>query len=68
MDTLIADTHSSANGQAALDSYQNFAALQLPVVYQPKAPYMLSMISSKLKGVVQSPYLELNAQDWYFTK
>jgi len=68
MDTLISDTHLSVNGQAALDSYQNFAALHLPVVYQPKAPYMLSMISNKLKGVVQSPYLELNAQDWYFTK
>jgi peptide/nickel transport system substrate-binding protein len=68
MDTLINNTHSSSNGQAALNSYQNFAALQLPVVYQPKAPYMLSMISDELKGVVQSPYLELNAQDWYFTK
>ncbi len=68
MNTLISDTHTASNGQAALDAYQNYAALQLPVVYQPAVDYALSMISTKLHGVEQGAYLTLNPENWYFTK
>jgi peptide/nickel transport system substrate-binding protein len=65
---LIAATHTSSNPQAALDDYQNYMVKNLPVIYQPSADYAISLISSKLGGVTQNPYLNLTPENWYFTK
>jgi peptide/nickel transport system substrate-binding protein len=65
---LINATHTSPNPQAALDAYQNFMVQQLPVIYQPSPDYAISLISSKLGGVTQNPYLDLTPENWYFTK
>jgi len=68
MNKLISATHTSSNTTAAMDAYQNYAVTQLPVIYQPAADYALSLIAKNLHGVVQGPYLDLNPEDWYFTK
>jgi peptide/nickel transport system substrate-binding protein len=65
---LIAATHTAANAQAALNSYQNYMAKTLPVIYQPSAAYSISAISKKLHGVTQNPFLDLAPETWYFTK
>ncbi len=65
---LIAATHTAANAQAALNSYQNYMAKTLPVIYQPSAAYSISAISNKLHGVTQNPFLDLAPETWYFTK
>ncbi|ACU54074.1 extracellular solute-binding protein family 5 [Acidimicrobium ferrooxidans DSM 10331] len=66
--SLIAETHTSSNAQAALDAYQDYMAKVLPVVYQPAADYAISAISNKLQGVTQNPYLNLTPETWYFVK
>ncbi len=66
--SLIAATHTSSNPQAALNAYQNYMVKQLPVIYQPSPDYTISLISSKLGGVTQNPYLNLTPETWYFTK
>ncbi len=65
---LIAATHTSSSPQAALNAYQNFMVQQLPVIYQPSPDYAISLISNKLGGVTQNPYLNLTPETWYFTK
>ncbi len=66
--TLIAETHTSSNSAAALDAYQNYMAKDLPDIYRPLPDAAISLISSKLGGVVQNPYLNLTPEEWYFTK
>lgn len=67
---LITATHTAtaANAQSALDAYQNFMDKTLPVIYQPYPDYSISLISKKLGGVTQNPYLNLAPETWYFTK
>jgi peptide/nickel transport system substrate-binding protein len=67
-DSLIQETHTASNAQAALDAYQNYMARVLPVVYLPSADYAISAISNKLQGVTQNPYLNLTPEEWYFVK
>ncbi len=66
--TLIANTHTSSNPTAALDAYQNFMTKQLPDIYRPLPDASISLISNKLGGVTQNPYLNLTPENWYFTK
>ncbi len=65
-DALI---HETNFGDATLAAWENYAALQLPVVWQPNARYQLTEIRNDLKGVVpQNPLLSINPENWYFTK
>ncbi|WP_298338825.1 ABC transporter substrate-binding protein [Ferrimicrobium sp.] len=63
---LIAATHTSSDPQAALDAYQNFMAKELPDIYRPLPDAAISLISNKLGGVTQNPYLDITPEDWYF--
>lgn len=59
----------ASNPQGALNSYQDYLAKQLPVIYQPEQDYQLSEIKSNLQGATpQSPYQYLLPENWYFTK
>jgi len=52
-----------------LYQYQNYLAQQLPVIYQPNPPFMLSEIKSTLQGATpQNVFGYLLPEDWYFTK
>jgi peptide/nickel transport system substrate-binding protein len=59
-------TSSSLN---ALDTWQDYLAQQVPVIWQPNGVYELSEIASNLGGVTpQSTTDNLNPENWYFTK
>ena len=67
-DTYINDTLTS-NSVSPLFTWQNYLAQQLPVIWQPNGVYQLSEIVDTLGGVIpQSTTLNLNPEDWYFTK
>jgi len=63
---LIAATHDSPNITPALDQYQNYLALKLPVIYAPMPDDQISAIAGNLRGVTQNPYLNITPEDWYF--
>ncbi|MHB8295663.1 MAG: ABC transporter substrate-binding protein [Acidimicrobiales bacterium] len=64
-DANIAKSHVSS---AALAPYQDFLSKSLPVVWQPSAPYQITLIKSTLHGVTpQNPLLALTPEKWYFT-
>jgi peptide/nickel transport system substrate-binding protein len=58
------------NGSASIiTSYENYLAVQLPVIWQPDPDYQVSVISSTLHGAVpQDPTLAINPEQWYLTK
>jgi peptide/nickel transport system substrate-binding protein len=65
MDTLIKGT---TVGNADLGPYSVYGADQLPVVWQP-ITLTANEIRKKLQGVTPlSPLLNLNPENWYFTK
>ncbi len=69
--TLIAGTltASGAAAQSALNTYQNYMAKNLPVIYQPYTDVQISEIAKNLHGATpQSPYEYVTPEDWYFTK
>jgi len=52
---LIAATNTNATTSGeikALDTYENYLAKQLPVVWMPSQPYQLTMYKKSLKGLV----------------
>jgi peptide/nickel transport system substrate-binding protein len=50
-------------------TWQNYLATQLPVQWQPNAPYLVAEIASNLKGVTpMSTTLTLNPENWYYVK
>jgi hypothetical protein len=49
--------------------WQDFLATQLPVQWQPNAPYLINEITDNLKGVApQSTTLTLTPENWYYVK
>jgi peptide/nickel transport system substrate-binding protein len=51
-----------------LDTYQNYLAKQLPVVWSSNQAYQLSEIKNTLHGALpQNPLLNINPENWYFT-
>jgi peptide/nickel transport system substrate-binding protein len=65
MDTLIKGT---TVGNANLGPYSVYGAVQLPVVWQP-ITLTVNEVNKKLQGVTPfSPLLNLNPENWYFTK
>jgi peptide/nickel transport system substrate-binding protein len=67
-DSLINKTLTSSNLQD-MYNWQDYLAPQLPLMWQPNAAYSLTEIANNLGGVTpQSPTLEINPENWYFTK
>jgi peptide/nickel transport system substrate-binding protein len=61
--------HKSVFGTGTLATYENYMAVQLPVVYQPNPAYQITEVQSTLKGATpQNPLLSINPENWYFTK
>jgi peptide/nickel transport system substrate-binding protein len=66
MDQLITATETQ-NGTAPLFQYQDYAAKQLPVIFQSNT-YTINAVSTKVGGVVINPLLTLTPEYWYRTK
>jgi peptide/nickel transport system substrate-binding protein len=65
-DSLIAQT---TNTNTNLDSYQNYIAKQLPMIWEPNADYELSEVANTLRGVApQNPFANLFPEYWYYVK
>jgi peptide/nickel transport system substrate-binding protein len=65
-DSMINQTLTT-NSLTPLDSWQDYLAKQVPVIWQPNGVYELTEIASNLRGVVpQSTTLNLNPENWYF--
>lgn len=64
MDQLIADTYSSSS-VTAIQNVAEYAAQQLPCLWEPDYAYQISVISPKLHGALpQDPNLNLYPQQW----
>jgi peptide/nickel transport system substrate-binding protein len=49
--------------------WQNYLATQLPVEFQPNAPYLIAEVANNLKGVTaMSTTLAINPENWYYVK
>ncbi len=58
-----------AGGNAIINSYQNYLAAQLPVIWGPDPDYQVSAVLSNLHGAIpQDPTLAINPEQWYLTK
>lgn len=58
-----------SGGTAAITAYENYLAVQLPVIWQPDPDYQVSAILSKLHGATpQDPTLAISPEQWYLTK
>jgi len=67
-DAMIDKTLTSTN-LSYMYSWQNYLATQLPVEWQPNAPYLVAEIANNLKGVTpESTTLTLNPENWYYVK
>ena len=67
-DSLINDTLTS-NSVQPLYTWQDYLAQQIPVIWQPNGVYQLTEVVSNLGGVTpQSSTLNINPEDWFFTK
>jgi peptide/nickel transport system substrate-binding protein len=66
MDQLIAASQQQ-NGTEPLYKYEDYAAEQLPVIYQPNS-YTVAATSTHVGGVVYNPLLTLTPEYWYRTQ
>ncbi len=67
-DANIVKTNVSSS-LSALYTYENYLAVQLPVIWQPTAAYELTEIGKNVCGVTpQNVLLNWPAQEWYFCK
>jgi peptide/nickel transport system substrate-binding protein len=66
-DANINATHV-ITGTAVLDKYENYLSKQLPVIWMPDSDSQISEVSSKLKGVTQSPLLNYTPEFWTLSK
>ena len=67
-DSLIDQTLASSN-LTYMYNWQNYLQTQLPVEWQPNAPYQYTEVVSNLKGVLpQASTLMLDPEDWYYVK
>jgi peptide/nickel transport system substrate-binding protein len=67
-DSLINATLTS-NSVQSLYTWQDYLAQQIPVIWQPNGVYQLTEVVDNLGGVTpQSSTLNINPEDWFFTK
>jgi peptide/nickel transport system substrate-binding protein len=59
----------ASGGLQALYKYENYLAVQLPVLWLPQLDAQISAVNDKLKGVFpQDPDGNVYPEDWYFVK
>ncbi|MGH9130531.1 MAG: ABC transporter substrate-binding protein [Acidimicrobiales bacterium] len=72
MDSLIAATHTATPSQAqpALNTYQDYAATQLPgVIYEPEPDYQVTLVRNGITGVVpQNAYSFITPENFRVSK
>ncbi len=72
MDSLISATHaaSPAQAQAALDTYQDYAAKQLPaVIYEPEPDYQVTLVKHSIAGATpQNAYSFITPENFRVSK
>jgi peptide/nickel transport system substrate-binding protein len=67
-DSLIDQTLASSN-LSYMYNWQNYLQTQLPVQWQPNAPYQVTEVVDNLHGVLpQTSTLMLDPEDWYYVK
>jgi peptide/nickel transport system substrate-binding protein len=67
-DAMIEKTLTTNNLQD-MYNWQNYLATQVPVEWQPNAPYLISEITNNLQGVnPQTSTLNLTPENWYYVK
>jgi peptide/nickel transport system substrate-binding protein len=67
-DAMIQQTLTNPNLQLFY-KWQDYLATQLPVEWQPNAPYLIAEIANNLKGATpESTTLTLNPENWYYVK
>ena len=67
MDQLIGNTETS-NTLSALYAYEDYAAMQLPVMWMPTHYYQLNVINSRLHGTDPlDPLLQIYPENWYWS-
>ena len=67
--TNDANTKATDDTDVNLDTYQDFLAKNLPVIWQPNPAYEMSEISNKLHGATpQNVFGYLTPENWYLTK
>jgi len=67
-DSLI-DTTLTSNSVQSLYTWQDYLAQQIPVIWQPNGVYQLTEVVDNLGGVTpQSTTLNINPENWFFTK
>jgi peptide/nickel transport system substrate-binding protein len=65
---MINTTLTNGNLQN-LYTWQDYLAKQLPLQWQPNAPYQITEVSSNLRGVLpQNPTLIIEPENWYYVK
>ncbi len=65
-DKLIKGTNF---GNTTIQTWQNYLAKQLPVVWQPEEAYQLTEVQKNLKGVTpQNPLMTITPEYWHYTK
>ncbi|HEX7996701.1 MAG TPA: hypothetical protein VF506_22515 [Streptosporangiaceae bacterium] len=64
---MIKKTITSSNMHLVWN-WQNWLTDQVPVVFQPDAPYALVESVSNLHIGKQSPTLAINPEEWYFLR
>jgi peptide/nickel transport system substrate-binding protein len=59
----------ASDTQSALDTYQDYLAVQVPVIWDPQPLTQISAVADTLKGVApQDPCGDINPENWYFVK
>jgi len=67
-DSMIKATLTSS-AQSLMFSWENFLSAQLPVEWQPNAPYQMTEVVNNLHGVLpQETTLNINPETWYYVK
>ncbi len=67
MNSLIRQTQLNSSLKV-FDRYEDFAATQLPDLWEPNFYYQISVIRTSLKGVLpQNPNLNINPEMWTFS-
>jgi len=65
-DSLIDQTLASSSN-STMYTWQNYLQTQVPVEWQPNAPYQVTEVVSNLHGVLPQPStLLLDPEDWYY--
>ncbi len=67
-DSMINQTLTNSSLQVRYN-WQDYLAKQLPLEWQPNAPYQVTEVSSNLRGVLpQNPTLTIYPENWVFVK